>query len=392
MAPAALLAWINRHLLGRCAGAIHKGVPSARGGFSVISLISLISIFGGMLVCACASAAAAQPSGSAEAFRVEQIKPGVFVHLGALEDWGPANGGDVANLGFVVGSRCVAVIDTGGTPAVGTALRAAVERSTALPICYVILTHAHPDHLLGSVAFVATSRNAPAPAFVASARYSRTLAAREPFYLNALKRDFGMALTPANIVYPSVAVDRTLALDLGDRTLTLQAWPTAHTDNDLTVYDARTRTLFASDLLFVSHLPALDGSLRGWLGVMAELRHLDVASVVPGHGPVSADWPAAMDAQAAYLNGLLRDTRAAVRAPLTIQQAIERIKVAGPPGWLLTDRFHRRNVTAAYVELEWEDEPPAAPAASRAEAGTQRPQRPLRPDTSTLPARKDGTP
>ena len=339
-----------------------------------------------------ANAAAAQPSGATEAFRVEQIKPGVYVHLGALEDWGPANGGDVANLGFVVGSRCVAVIDTGGTPAVGQAWRAAVERSTALPICYVILTHAHPDHLLGSVAFVAASRNAPAPTFVASARYPRTLAAREPFYRNALKRDFGIALAPAGIVYPTLTVDKTLALDLGGRTLTLQAWPTAHTDNDLTVYDALTRTLFTSDLLFVSHLPALDGSLRGWLGVMAELRRLDVASVVPGHGAVSADWPAAMDAQAAYLNGLLGDTRAAVRAPLTIQQAIERIKVAGPPDWRLTDRFHRRNVTAAYVELEWEDEPPAA---SSSEAGAQDPQRPQRPknlDTSTLPARKDRTP
>ncbi len=356
---------------------------------SVIRKVALHGFcgLGGVLVSAFAGAAAAQSGGNAEAFRIDQIKPGVFVHLGALEDWGPANGGDVANLGFVVGSRCVAVIDTGGTPAVGAALRAAVERSTPLPICYVILTHAHPDHLLGSAAFVAASRKStiPAPVFVASARYPRTLAAREPFYLNALKRDFGIALTTADIVYPTLAVDKTLALDLGDRTLILQAWPTAHTDNDLTVYDARTRTLFASDLLFVSHLPALDGSLRGWLGVMAELRRLDVASVVPGHGAVSAEWPAALDAQAAYLSGLLRDTRAAVREPLTIQQAIERIKPPDAPLWLLTDRFHRRNVTAAYVELEWEDEMSASPA----EAGTHDAQR---PDTSTVPARKDRTP
>ena len=155
MAPAALLAWMIR--------------------------------LGGGLACAFASAADAQSGGNAEAFRIDQIKPGVYVHLGALEDWGPANGGDVANLGFVVGSRCVAVIDTGGTPAVGAALRAAVERSTPLPICYVILTHAHPDHLLGSVAFAAALRNAPAPApapapvFVASARYARTLAPASRF-------------------------------------------------------------------------------------------------------------------------------------------------------------------------------------------------------------------
>ena len=358
---------------------------------------------------ACAAATAAQPGGSAEVFRVDQIKPGVFVHLGALEDWEPANGGDVANLSFVVGSRCVAVIDTGGTPAVGRALRAAVERSTPLPICYVILTHAHPDHLLGGVAFVAPSRTslgtapatalaaapAPAPIFVASAHYPRTLAARAPFYLNALKRDFGVALTPADIVYPTLSVDKTLSLDLGDRSLTLSAWPTAHTDNDLTVYDPRTRTLFASDLLFVSHLPALDGSLRGWLDVMAELRRLDVDTVVPGHGAVSRDWPAAMDAQAAYLNDLLRETRAAVRAPLTIQQAIDRIKPPDSPPWLLTDRFHRRNVTAAYVELEWEDEPTRPLATPPSLANTRSAERTTSTTSTpgpTVPARTDRPP
>lgn len=321
-----------------------------------------------------AGCAAAQAVSGTPPLAVTQVKPDVFVHIGALEDWVPTNGGDVANIGFVVGSRCVAVIDTGGTPSVGRALRAAVRSATKLPICYVINTHAHPDHVLGNVAF--TDPDQPAPRFVASARYTQTLAARAPYYLNALQRDFGIHLTRAAIVYPSISVNKSLDLDLGDRVLTLQAWPTAHTDNDLTVYDRRTRTLFASDLLFVQHLPALDGSLRGWVSVMAELRRLDVATVVPGHGPVSDEWPAAMDAQADYLNALLRDTRAAIRNLLPIQQAIARIGV--PPGshWLLTDRFHRRNVTAAYAELEWEDDAPKTPAAPSSATGSALPGRP----------------
>ena len=306
---------------------------------------------------------------SPEPLRVTQVNPGVYVHLGALEDWAPVNGGDVANIGFVVGSRCVAVIDTGGTPSVGQALRAAIERTTPLPVCYVINSHAHPDHMLGNVAFNDAKSSAQrAPQFVASAAFTRTLKAREPFYLNALRRDFGIQLDPSAIVYPGISVDKTLELDLGDRVLTLQAWPTAHTDNDLTVYDQRTHTLFASDLLFVQHLPAVDGSLRGWISVMADLKRLDVATVVPGHGAVSNDWPAAMDAQAVYLGGLLRDARAAVKNLIPIQQAIDRIGIPAGPPWLLTDRFHRRNVTAAYAELEWEDETPkgSSPAGSSA--------------------------
>ena len=305
--------------------------------------------------------AAAQGTNNVVPLAVTQVKPGVFVHIGALEDWGPANGGDVANIGFVVGSRCVAVIDTGGAPAVGQALRAAVEVETSLPVCYVVNTHAHPDHILGGIAFM--SANQLAPRFVASAGFTRTLAAREPYYLNALQRDFGITLTHAAIAYPTLRVEKSLDIDLGDRVLTLRAWPTAHTDNDLSVYDQRTRTLFASDLVFVQHVPVLDGNLRGWISVMAELKRLDVAMLVPGHGPVSSDWPAVGDAQAEYLNALLRDTRAAIKNRLTIQQAVDRIGV--PPGshWLLTDRFHRRNVTAAYAELEWDDDVPQRPAA-----------------------------
>lgn len=311
----------------------------------------------------------AQAANGTAALAVTQVRPGVFVHIGALEDWAPANGGDVANIGFVVGSRCVAVIDTGGTPGVGQALRAAVERTTPLPVCYVINTHSHSDHMLGNVAFSAAGR--PAPKFVASARFTHTLAAREPYYLNALRRDFGINLTHAAIVYPTISVDKSLELDLGDRVLRLQAWPTAHTDNDLTVDDRRTNTLFASDLLFAQHLPVLDGSLRGWLSVMAELKRLDVATVIPGHGAVSDDWHAVMDAQAHYLEGLLRDTRAAIRNRLTMQQAVDSIGVPAALHWHLTDRFHRRNVTAAYAELEWEDDDPRTfsapfPAASSA--------------------------
>ncbi len=196
--------------------------------------------------------------------------------------------------------------------------------------------------------------------------YRRSLAAREPYYRNALSRDFGIELPREDIVFPDIAIEQTRQLDLGDRALTLRAWPTAHTDNDLTVQDERTRTLFAGDLLFVSHIPAVDGSLRGWIEASDALAKLDVATVVPGHGAVSNDWPAALAPQLRYLGGLLRATRESLRRGATIGEATEQIGVPDGDVWLLTDRFHRRNVTAAFAELEWEDDPAhSQPAVAR---------------------------
>lgn len=291
-----------------------------------------------------------------EALPVEEIAPGVHVHIGHQATWpgahGDAHAGDIANLGFVVGERCVAVIDTGGSPQLGQRLLAAVRRVSTRPVCYVINTHVHPDHTLGNAAFAALE---PAPRFVGHARLKASLAARAPFYREALAREMGLATDAADIVYPDLEVADTLTLELGGRSLHLRAWPTAHTDNDLSVLDDASATLFAGDLLFVAHLPVIDGRLLGWLEVMDALGRLDAARVVPGHGAPVADGSVALEAQRRYLTGVRDEIRRAIAAGRTITEAVEALANTGVDGWLLTEDFHRRNLTAAYAELEWED-------------------------------------
>lgn len=296
-----------------------------------------------LLVAGAAAAPAAPP--------LAEIAPGIYLQPGLHEDWGPANDGRVANGGFVVGSRCVAVIDPGGSVVAGRALKAELQRITPLPVCYVINTHAHPDHVLGNAAFAG---GGGPPQFVGHERLGAALASRGPYYLNALKRDFGPAHADATIVGPTLAVQGTRSLDLGGRTLELTAWPTAHTDADLTVFDAQTRTLWLGDLWFVGHVPVVDGRLNGWLKALDALSRQPAALAVPGHGAPSRDWPAALDSQRRYLERLRDDVRAAIKQGRSLADVVNRIPAESASQWRLLDSFHRRNVTAAYAELEWE--------------------------------------
>lgn len=308
----------------------------------------------GALACwFCLSNATAQDG---HALDVIEVAPGVFVHQGQHAAWAHAGHDDVANIGFVVGERCVAVIDSGGSPAVGRALRASVAAQTPLPVCYVINTHVHPDHVLGNLAFVSPNGTpAPPPQFVGHAKLTAALTARAPAYLAALQRDLGIAPEAQLIVYPHVTVSDRLELDLGNRKLSVRAWPTAHTDNDLSVLDERSGTLFAGDLIFLTHLPVIDGRLLGWLEVMTRLSELSVQRVVPGHGEVVPDLASALAPQHRYLTALRDGVREALRKGMTIGQAAETVAADDTQDWQLVDAFHRRNVTAAFAELEWED-------------------------------------
>jgi hypothetical protein len=50
----------------------------------------------------------------------------------------------------------------------------------------------------------------------------------------------------------------------------------------------------------------------------------------------------------------VRDVRAALKQGQTMQQAVDTIGLGERNRWRLYDIYHRRNVTTAYAELEWE--------------------------------------
>ena len=280
---------------------------------------------------------------------VSEVAPGIFVHQGQTALMTGENDGATANIGFIIGESGVAVIDTGGSVREGQRLLAAIRARTDKPIRYVIYTHGHPDHVFGAAAFAGDGTE-----FVGHRNLPRALAARGAFYLDAFRRIMGeKSMDGVRMIPPTLLVDGTVKLDLGSRILTLKSWPAAHSDNDVTVFDEQTKTLFAGDLVFLGHIPVLDGSIRGWLGVIDELGTLPAQRVIPGHGPVS-EWPSALADQRRYLETLAADVRKLVARGAPITVAADTAAASERPRWQLFDDYNARNATSAFSDIEWE--------------------------------------
>ena len=297
-----------------------------------------------LLACPLACAA-----GVADRFNLSEAAPGVFVHIGRPLPLDAPGHDDIANLGFIVGEKCVAVIDTGGSVRVGRELRASIAAHTSLPVCYVINTHVHVDHVLGNAAFKDDE-----PRFVGHAALADAMVRNRDFFVREYPGDMDSPPTGAQVIGPDLLVEHDLTVDLGGRSLALHAWPNAHTDCDLTVYDAHTGTLWTGDLLFRGRLPALDGSLEGWLAALDELARMPVRLAVPGHGSVTRDLAAAIVPERRYLRALQDGVRAELSQAKPPEDAIQRVAAAEKSHWLLWDEVHPRNVARAYQELAWE--------------------------------------
>lgn len=282
---------------------------------------------------------------------LQEVASGVYVHQGAHQLPDTVNHGEIANIGFIVGEKCVAVIDSGGSPSQGEALKAAIKARTSVPVCYVVNTHVHPDHIYGNSAF-----KQQGVSFVGHRKLAQAMAARAPYYQEKAGRDLGLSLTPESFILPDQEVAQTRQLDLGGRTLTLTAHGPAHTDSDLSVFDDKTHTLWLADLLFMGHIPVVDGSLNGWLKELESLKKIEAKLAIPGHGPVATEWPRAAEAETRYLETLRTEIRAYLKQNKTMELAIAEVGQGARADWALFDEFHKRNVSTAFAELEWEND------------------------------------
>lgn len=305
----------------------------------------------GMLGCANIDAA---PTSNEADFALENVGKGIYVHHGRHLDIDTGYQGDICNISFVVGSKGVAVIDTGGSLKVGQQLYRAIRKITPLPILYVVNTHVHPDHVYGNAAFLQSNSGEPTPVFVGHEKLGSAMELRHEQYAKLNARLLHEDAVGSEMVKPTMLVKDRQELNLGDRILALRAHSIAHTNTDVSLIDTKSHTLFTGDLLFIERTPVVEADIKGLIAEIEQLKTSPVEQVVPGHGPVTKDWLAALNNAQRYLTVLLADVRSHIKKGESMTQAMDEAAASEKGHWQLFEVANRRNVNTIYPALEWE--------------------------------------
>ncbi|MDP9665275.1 UNVERIFIED_ORG: quinoprotein relay system zinc metallohydrolase 1 [Pseudomonas cremoricolorata] len=231
-----------------------------------------------------------------------QIAQGTWVLEGSTDNFQKANGGNVVNTAFIVTDAGVVVIDSGPSKRYGEAMRQAIAGVTDKPVIEVLLTHHHPDHVLGNQAF------AEVP-IAALAGTTELLRQQGDAMAENMYRLVGDWMRGTEVVLPTEVVQPGRR-EVGGHRLRLLGLA-GHTGADLAIFDETTGVLFAGDLVFYERALTTPNSpgLDVWQRDLDTLQALPWQQLVPGHGPVASDSRpfAQMHDYLRWLDGLMRE-------------------------------------------------------------------------------------
>lgn len=300
----------------------------------------------------CLLSGAAAASSFDYALKAQTLAEGVHVFEGASEHFSRSNGGNILNTGFIETAAGAVVIDSGPSRRYGEQQRRAIETQTGKPVAQVFLTHAHPDHFLGNQAYADVPVVALPITTQAVARDGEALAAN-------LYRLVGGWMEGTEALAPTQNAV-TGVISIGGRKLRLIALG-GHTDADLAIFDEQTRTLFAGDLVFFQRAPTTpNADIKAWLAALDELQKLDMAVLVPGHGPVVRDG-AAIAQTRAYLRWLRDSLRAAAKQGFDLNEAMQIAPPAEFQKLAVFGEEFQRSIVHLYPQMELETLSRAAP-------------------------------
>jgi cyclase len=290
---------------------------------------------------------------------LQDLGDGCFAYLQPNGSWG------WSNAGLIVDGESTLLIDTlfdlRLTEEMLTVMRDAVP--AARRIDTLVNTHANGDHCYGNqlvagARIVSSEQTAaemaelPPAAMAALVQNAPGMGQLGEFFL----RCFGaFDFEGIELAIPQQTFTGELELRVGDRALSLIEVGPAHTRGDTLVHVPAQRVLYSGDILFSgAHPIAWAGPVSRWIAACDRILGMDIAVIVPGHGPVSG--PEDVREQKAYFEYLYEQARAHHAEGSTPLAAARAISLDRWADWGERERLVV-NIANIYSELDGDPQP-----------------------------------
>jgi cyclase len=290
---------------------------------------------------------------------LQQVGEGLYAYLQPDGGWGWSNAGLIAD------GESTLLVDTlydlALTEEMLRAMRDAVP--AAARIDTLVNTHANGDHCYGNqlvsgARIVASERTAvemgelPPAAMAALVEQAPEMGELGAFFL----RCFGaFDFRGIELALPEDTFSGALEMTVGDLALELIEVGPAHTRGDTLIHAPSERVLFSGDILFAgAHPIAWAGPVSNWIAACERILAMDVAVIVPGHGPVSE--PAAVAELKAYFEYLYAEAGKCHGEGMTPLQAARSISTERWADWGESERLVV-TIGNIYRELSGDQEP-----------------------------------
>jgi len=279
----------------------------------------------------------------------KQVAPNCYVWIGPYGPPTQENQGFRMNLGFVVGTKAVAVIDSGYSDAMAKAMLVQIRSITDRPVRYVINTNSQPHRILGN----SVIRDQGARIVVAKDAIPRIIGEGQAMADTATRI---LQLSPGNIQAPSIpdtGINEPTNIDLGSITLKVIPVGTAHTAGSMIVKVIEHNVIYAGDVLYGGRLLAVlpVSHVDKWISAIDKLRIHKEALFIPGHG-IQGKLSEFENPTYSYLVTLKEHMDKALDSGTDLQAAIESLDQTRWKNLADFDALAGRNAHQTYIERE----------------------------------------
>lgn len=255
--------------------------------------------------------------------------------------------GALGNAGFIDLGEEVLVVDTFLSPRVAEDLNKAIDYTLGKPVKYVINTHYHADHTNGNQVFqdatiISTKRTRELMfknnqvgdvqeekqqllEYLHKAEEEAAGVVDEKVKQSMLddindKKVFAEDLSNYRFTPPSITFEDRFEIHGTNRSVEIITYGGGHTESDVFVYLKDENLAFMADLVLVNATPFMGvGKPEHWPTILDKVRKLNLATVIPGHGPVGT--AEHIDLTDQYIHFVLETIRTAKENGLTVDEA-----------------------------------------------------------------------